>query len=75
MFTEFFKNSIVVSSDFSVMKNIVASCSSSLPIELICCFKSRCSNSICLLKVYTALKKIYDPINCQLYNHYFYSFL
>ena len=65
MFTEFFKNSIVISSDFSVMKNIVASSSSSLPIKLICCFKSRFSNSICLLKVYSALKNIHNPINCQ----------
>ena len=38
--TEFYKNSKVVSSDFSMMKNIVALSSSRLPITLICCFKS-----------------------------------
>ena len=50
MFTEFFKNAKVVSSDFAMMKNIVASSSSSLPIKLNCCFKSGFSNSICLPK-------------------------
>ena len=37
--TEFCKNSKVVSSDFSIMKNIVTPlfCSSILPIKLICC--------------------------------------
>ena len=44
-------NSKVVSSDFSLIKNIVApSFRSSLPIKLICCFKLGFSNSICLLK-------------------------
>ena len=75
MFREFCKNSKVVSSDFSMMKNIVASSSLSLPLKLICCFKSRLSNSfLCLnlLKlVYSALKNIHNPINCQLYNNYF----
>ena len=78
MFTEFCKNSKVVSSGFLMMKNIVASSSSSLPIRLICCFKSAFSNSICLLNllqlVYNALKNIHNPINHQLCNHYFYSF-
>ena len=41
----------LVSSDFLMMKNIVAlSFSSSLPIKLICCFKSGFSNSMCLPK-------------------------
>ena len=48
--TEFCKNSKVVSSDFSMIKSIVAQSSSSLPIKLICCFKSEFSNSIYLLK-------------------------
>ena len=48
--TEFCKNSKVASSDFSMIKNIVALSSLSLPIKLICCFKSGFSNSICLLK-------------------------
>ena len=44
-------NSKVVSSDFSMMKNIVApSFLSSLSMKLICCFKSGFFNSICLLK-------------------------
>ena len=43
-----------VSSDFSIIKNTVAALSlSSLPIKLICCFKSGFSNSICLLKSFT----------------------
>ena len=33
-----------------MMKNIVASSSSRLPIKLNCCFESGFSNSICLLK-------------------------
>ena len=41
----------VVSSNISVRKNIVAPfSSSSLPIKLICCFKSGFSNLICFLK-------------------------
>ena len=48
--TEFCENSKVVSSDFSMMKNIVALSSSNLPIKLIYCFKSEISNSISLLK-------------------------
>ena len=41
----------VVSSDFSVIKNISALLYlSSLPIKLICCLKLGFSNSICLLK-------------------------
>ena len=48
--TEFCENSKVVSSDFSMMKNIVALSSSSLSIKLIYCFKSGFSNSLCLLK-------------------------
>ena len=51
MLTKFFKNSVVVSSDFSMMKIIVSpSPSSDLQIKLISCFKSVFSNSICLLK-------------------------
>ena len=79
MFTEFCKNSKVVSSDFSTMTNIVASSSSCLPIKLICCFtSSEFSNSICVLKsiaiVCNILKNIHNPINYQLNYHYFYSF-
>ena len=47
---EFCEKLKVASSDFSMMKNIVAPLSSSLPIKLICYFKSGFSNSICLLK-------------------------
>ena len=77
--TEFCEKLRVVSSDFSMMKNIVAPLSSSsLPIKLICCFKSGFSNLICLLKsielAYNALKNIHSPINYQLCNHYFWSF-
>ena len=50
-FREFYENLKVVSSDFSMMKNIAAPLSSSsLPIKLIYCFKSGFSNSVCLLK-------------------------
>ena len=78
IFTEFFENSKVVSSDFSMMKDIVAPLSSSsLPIKLVCCFKSGFSNSICLLTllqlVCNVSKNIHNPINYQLCNHYFYS--
>ena len=49
--TAFCENSKVVSSDFSMTKNIVAQLSlSSLPINFICCYKSGFSNSICLFK-------------------------
>ena len=38
MFAEFYKNSKVVSSDFTMVKNIVAPCAAkSLSIKLICC--------------------------------------
>ena len=48
---EFCENSKVISWDFQMMKNIVVLLFiSSLPIKLICCFKSGFSNSICLLK-------------------------
>ena len=51
MVTTFYEYSKVVSSDFSMIKNIVApSYLSSLPIKLICCLKSGFSNSFCLLK-------------------------
>ena len=50
MLNKFCKNSKVVSSDFSMVKNIVVSLSPSLEIKSICCFKSGFSNSICLLK-------------------------
>ena len=48
--TKFCENSKVVSSDFSMMKKIVAVSSSNLPIKLIYCFKSEFPNSISLLK-------------------------
>ena len=48
--TEFCEKTKVVCSDLSVTKNIVALSSSSLPIKLICCFKSGFYNSTCLLK-------------------------
>ena len=48
--TEFYEKLKVISSDFSMMKNIVASLSSGLSIKLICCSKSDFSNSLCLLK-------------------------
>ena len=74
--TEFFKNSKVVSSDFLIMKNIVALSSSTLPTTLICCFKLGFPNSICFLKsiaiVYNAPKNTHSPINYQLCNRYFY---
>ena len=47
---EFREKRKVVFSFFSMIKNIVALNSSSLPMKLICCFKSGFSNSICLLK-------------------------
>ena len=51
MVAEFCVNSKVVSSDFSMMKNLVAPSSlSSLPMKLICCFESGFSHSTCLLK-------------------------
>ena len=51
MLTEFCENSKVVSSDFSMMKNIVAPSSHvSFPTKLIFCLKSEFSYSICLLK-------------------------
>ena len=51
MLTEFCEKLKVVSSDFSMIKNIVAPLSSSsLPVKLICCFKSGFSKAICLLK-------------------------
>ena len=50
MLTKFSEKLKVVSSDLSMMKNIVALLSSSLPIKLIYCFKSGFSNSIYLLK-------------------------
>ena len=48
--TEFDENSKAVSSDFSMIKNIVALSSSSLSIRLIYYFKLGFSNSICLLQ-------------------------
>ena len=46
--TEFCEKLKVISSDFSVMKNIVAPCvAKSLPIKLICCGSF---NLVCLLK-------------------------
>ena len=43
-------NSKFISSDVSVIKNIVALSSSSLPIKLICYFESGFSKSFSLLK-------------------------
>ena len=62
-----------------MMENIVAPLSSSsLPIKLICSFKSGFSSSICLLKsialVCNDLKNNLNPINYQLCYRYFYSF-
>ena len=48
--TKFSENSRVVFSDFSMMKNIVALLSSSLPTKLICYLKSGFFNSICFIK-------------------------
>ena len=49
--TEFCEKLKVVSSDFSMIKNIFAPLSSSsLPVKLICCFKLEFSNSTCLLE-------------------------
>ena len=51
MLAEFCENSKVVSSNFSIIKNIVGpSSSSSLPKKIVFCFKSEFSNSVCLLK-------------------------
>ena len=51
MLTEFCGKLKVISSDFSMIKNIVAPSSlSSLPIKLICYLSSGFSSSICLLK-------------------------
>ena len=51
MLTRICKKSKVVSSDFSMIKKIVAPLLlSSLKIKLFCCYKSCFSNSICLLK-------------------------
>ena len=50
---EFFENSNIISSDFSMIKNIVALSSSSLQTKLICGFKSGFSNSTYLLKSIT----------------------
>ena len=50
---EFFENSNIISSDFSMIKNIVALSSSSLETKLICCFKLGFSNSTYLLKSIT----------------------
>ena len=74
----FCKNSKVVSSDFSIMKNIFALSSSSLSIKLICCLKSGFSNSIYCLDllqlVFNISKNIHSPINCQLCNPNFYQY-
>ena len=48
--TAFRENSKVVSSDFSITKNIVALSSLNLSIKLICCFKLGFSYSICWLR-------------------------
>ena len=48
---EFCEKLKAVSSDFSMMKKIVApSSSSNLPMKLFCCFKSEFSDLICLFK-------------------------
>ena len=72
--TELRENSKVVSSDFSMKKNIVALSSSSLPIKLIVTLNQNfliqlvCLNLLEL--VYNALKSIHSLINYQLCNHY-----
>ena len=67
MLTEICEKLKVVSSDFLMMKSIVALSSSSLPIKLICCFKLGFSNSICCLNllqlVYNAFKNIHNLKN------------
>ena len=50
MVVELCVKSKVVSSDFSMMKNIVAPPSPTLLIKLICCFEPGFSNSSFLLK-------------------------
>ena len=73
--TKFCENPKVVSSDLSMMKNIVALSSSSLPKKLICYFKLGFPNAIYWLQsiavVYNAFKSIRSPKNCQLGNCYF----
>ena len=74
--TEFCKKLKAVSSNFSIMKNIVALSSSGFPIKLTCYLKSGFSNSICLLKSIAislqCFENTYSPINYQLCNHYSY---
>ena len=74
--TEFCEKLKVVSSDFLMMKNIVAPVVfKSLPMKLICCGSF---NLVCLLKsiainLYFFLNN-QNLINYQLCNHYCYSF-
>ena len=68
MFTEFCKNSKVVSSDFSAIKNIVTplSCHSILPMKLVCCGK------LDLLQLsYNFLCNKQNLINYQSSNYYY----
>ena len=77
-------NSKVLSSKFSMIKNIVASSFLvGLPMKLIYCFKSGFSNSICLLKSIVivwsdglescnGLESSHNQINCLSCNHYFF---
>ena len=74
---EMCENLKVVSSNISTMKNIVPPCLlKSLPIKLICCGSFNLS---CLLKSIAIIIIIFfwnnqNPINCQLYDHYCYSY-
>ena len=78
MVAKFWVNLKVVSSDFSMMKNVASSFLSSLPIKLICCFKSGfliqfvCLNLLSL--VCNVLRSTGSLINYHLCNHYFFSF-
>ena len=77
-------NSKVLSSNFSMIKNIVASSFLvGLPMKLIYCLKSGFSNSVCLLKSIVivwsdglescnGLESSHNQINCLLCNHYFF---
>ena len=54
MLTKFCEKLKVISSNFSIIKNVVAPLSSSiLPMKLICPFKSGFFNPVCLVKSIT----------------------
>ena len=79
-FTDFCENLKVASSGFSMIKNIVASCSFSLLIKLTCCFKSRLdfliqfTNPTLLQLTCNVMKTIHNLINYLFYSHYFFPF-